>query len=521
MRTWAAIGGTVTAAVVVACAAFAPALPAATSGGFALKARAIEKRAGQRLAAMERGAPAGRFAYYTRNGGWRYSGPTGWAAAYHPGGLWSMYQVTGADRWRDAALRRQSWIGALPITAESQNIGALFYPSFVRGYRLTGRDGLRRRALQASGRMAARFDPDVGAMLSRPGPEFNVIMDSLMKSQLLWWAAQNGGPARFETIADAHALTIARDLVRPDGSTWHMAYYDAETGHFVRHGAGSAYSVDTTWARGQAWAMLGFPAAYRETRDARFLDAARSVSDWYLAHVPEDMVPYWDFGAPDIPLAPRDSSSAAIAASGLAELALLDPDEDRRAAYADAARRTVESLMAPAYSSSAWTPSLLLHGTYSVPKLVSDCGLAYGDAFFLEALLRLRRIPPEAPALPLARARARTGAPTAAVDGDLATSWSAKGLQSLDLRLSGTQTLGAVRVAIRRGDDRAARLRFSSSSDGRHWRLMAQSMTSGEWAGYETFDVAPREARWVRISCDGTTRGAVCRIAEAQVLAAP
>ena len=314
--------------------------------------------------------------------------------------------------------------------SSGRNLGGLFFPSYVRGYKLTGRDGLRRRSLQVSRSMAARFDPLVGAMRSRDGEEFNVIIDSLTKPRLLWWAVKAGGPARYDAIARAHALTIARDHVRPDGSTVHAAFYDPATGALKRVDKGAAYADGSTWARGQAWAVLGFPAAYRETRDPRFLEVARLVSDWWLRHVPDDMVPYWDFGAPDIPAAPRDTSAAAIAASGLIDLALLDPDEERRAAYAGAARETLASLMSPAYSSATWTPSVLLHGTYSWWMDISDRGLAYGDAFFLEALLRLRRLSPEEPPLPVVTARSATGVPSAAIDGSRSTSWAARGPQS-------------------------------------------------------------------------------------------
>jgi len=519
------LAGTAAPAVAVLCALalaivalLASASPAsAVPDDFSGTVRATLKRADARLAAMDRRAGPRRFAYYTKGDGWHYSGPSGWAAGFHPGSLWSMYQWTGADRWRDRALQRQSWLGAEEIGPESQNLGGLFFPSYVRGYKLTGRDGLRRRSLQVSRSMAARFDPLVGAMRSRDGEEFNVIIDSLTKPRLLWWAVKAGGPARYDAIARSHALTIARDHVRPDGSTVHAAFYDPATGALKRVDKGAAYADGSTWARGQAWAVLGFPAAYSETRDPRFLEVARLVSDWWLRHVPDDMVPYWDFGAPGIPAAPRDTSAAAIAASGLIDLALLDPDEERRAAYAGAARETLASLMSPAYSSATWTPSVLLHGTYSWRMDITDRGLAYGDAFFLEALLRLRRLSPEKPPLPVVTARSVTGVPSAAIDGSLSTSWAARGPQSIDLRLEGIREVGAVRVDLIRGADRAAPLRILVSGDGRHWRLVKRSLTSGEWAGFETLDFAPRAARWVRVSCNGTTRGSLCRIAEIEV----
>ncbi len=354
-------------------------------------------------------------------------------------------------------------------------------------------------------------------MLSRPGDEFNVIIDSLMKSQFLWWAAKNGGPAEDAETAARHARTIARDFVRPDGSTWHIAYYDADTGELTHRGQGSAYSVDSTWARGQAWAMLGFAAAYGETGDAGFLDAARKVSDWYLANIPDDMVPYWDFAAPDVPDAAKDSSAAAIAASALLDLALLEPDPAHGARYEAAARATLASLISDAYASLGSNPAVLLHGTYSWLGGVTDRGLAYGDAYLLEALLRLRCFDPGVAPLPLARARAVKGTAAAAIDGRLDTTWTSRGRKDLDLRVARTQRVGAVRVALRGGDTRAAVLRIFVSMDGRHWRRAAQTMTSGEWAGFETLVIAPRTARWVRLECSGTTRGVVNRIAEVEV----
>jgi unsaturated chondroitin disaccharide hydrolase len=426
--------------------------------------------------------------------------------------------MTGDPTWRDRALRREAAIGRREVTADSLNLGALFFPSFARGFTLTGDRELRATALAASRAMAARYDPVVGAMLSRPGERFNVITDSLMKSQLLWWAARNGGDPGFAAIATQHALTIARDFVRDDGSTWHLVYYDAATGQVTERHAGSAFSVDSTWARGQAWAVLGFAAAYRATADERFLVAARKVTDWYLANLPEDRVPYWDFADPAIPDAARDSSSAAIAASGILDLALTDPSDVRRAAYLSAARSILGTLISPAYLSLAANPAVLLHGTYSHSMGVIDRGLAYGDAFFLEALLRLRRADPGVAALTVVGARADEGDAARAVDGDFETSWKSRGRAALSVRLHGVSTVGAVRVAIAGGDRRAALLRVAVSEDGRHWSAATRAVTSGETAGFETLDFAATPALWVRVTCAGTTTGAVNRISELRVL---
>ena len=494
-------------------------VPTTADPTFTEQARVARALARQRLVATEERTPRRHYAYYTLGDvAWKYAGPAGWASGFVPGALWSGYQMTGGRWWLDHALSRQRAIGEEEVTAASLNLGALFYPSFAKGYALTGDPALRRLALRAARTMALRYDPEVGAMLSRSHEEFNVIIDSLMKSQLLWWAAKNGAAPEYADIARQHALTIARDFVRPDGSTWHLVFYDSLTGGVTRRDRGSAWSADSTWARGQAWAILGFSAAYRETSDPRFLAAARNCTDWYLAHLPADEVPFWDFGDPAIPDSPRDSSSAAIAASGIIDLALAEPSAVRRAAYLAAARRVLSSLMSPAYFSTGANPAVLLHGTYLWRTGIVDRGLAYGDAFFLEALLRLRRADPRVRELDVVRARADKGTPAGALDGDLGTSWVSRGKASLDLRLSESQEVAAVRIALAGGDRRAALLRVSVSQDGVRWRRVLHTMTSGETAGLETLDFAATPARWVRVSCSGTTAGPVNRLAEVRVL---
>lgn len=48
------------------------------------------------------------------------------------------------------------------------------------------------------------------------------------------------------------------------------------------------------------------------------MDYARNVSEYYLAHAEADMVPKWDYDAPQGQY--RDTSAAAIAASAFIEL---------------------------------------------------------------------------------------------------------------------------------------------------------------------------------------------------------
>lgn len=82
----------------------------------------------------------------------------------------------------------------------------------------------------------------------------------------------------------------------------------------------------TACDRGQAWAILGFTQTYIWTKDPVFLQAATSLSDYFLSRleasdVPSPYVPLWDFDAPvpltagELPL--RNTSAGMIAANGL------------------------------------------------------------------------------------------------------------------------------------------------------------------------------------------------------------
>ena len=60
------------------------------------------------------------------------------------------------------------------------------------------------------------------------------------------------------------------------------------------------------------------------------IEAAKKVSDYFIDNLSKDYVPCWDFEAPGAPDAKRDSSAAAIAASGLFELSTLVETKNER-----------------------------------------------------------------------------------------------------------------------------------------------------------------------------------------------
>jgi unsaturated chondroitin disaccharide hydrolase len=492
---------------------------ASDSTGFAAQMRAAQRHAATSIRAMELALPAGRYPVYTEGASWHLSHrANGWANGYFPGELWLEYQRTTQEWWRSHALSREAAIGALDVSPSMMDLGVLFYPSFARGYRLTGDQALRAVALRAAASLAARYDPVVDAIRSRSTAKgFFVNVDSLLDNRLLWWGVSEGGPERWGTIARRHALKVARDFVRVDGSTCHVVLFDEATGEVIDRMRGQGYSADSMWSRGQAWAIHGFADAFRHTGEPAFLNTARRVADRYLAELPVDWIPYWDFRAPRIPDEPRDTSAAAVAASGLIDLASLEPNEVRAQRYAVAARTTLSVLASDAYSHSGVVPAVRSHGTANYWAHRIDLGLVYGDYFYLEALLRLRLLPPQDSPISVAGWWASAGTPSLAVDGDPGTSWTTTGHQWLDLDLGGVHDVAAVRVALHDGTTRAATLRILVSKDRVGWTPVVQSMSSGETSGLETYDFSPRGARWVRLECFGTTLGAANLVNEVQV----
>ena len=165
------------------------------------------------------------------------------------------------------------------------------------------------------------------------------------------------------------------------------------------HGATcQGYRDGSAWARGQAWGIYGMALAYKYTEREEYIQKFRDVTDFFLAHLPKDMVPFWDLEFTDGDDQPRDSSSASIAACGMLEMAkYLKPDE------AEAYRATAKRLMKALYDGYAVkdpkeSNGLVLHSTYSNHSPyntcnhygVDECNI-WGDYFYMEALMRLKK----------------------------------------------------------------------------------------------------------------------------------
>lgn len=320
-----------------------------------------------------------------------------WCAGFWPGVLWNDFEATGdtaVARYADLYTRS---IGENIVKAPvfDHDLGFLVLCSYGNGYRLTHNEEYKQMMLNAADSLATLFNPKAGTICSWPRNVamfggHNTIMDNMINLELLFWAAKNGGDHSLYDIAVSHADTTMRYNFRPDGTGYHVAVYDSNTGNFIHSVTHQGYADNSMWARGQSWAIYGYTMVYRETHDPKYLAFAKKVTDVYLTRLPEDMVPYWDFDAPDIPNCSRDASAACVVASALLELEDYVGESDAKR-YENAAKAMLASLSSDKYWSHE-SPAFLLHSTGHHPAGTEvDYSIVYADYYFYEALNRLQK----------------------------------------------------------------------------------------------------------------------------------
>lgn len=328
---------------------------------------------------------------------WNTVGVRDWTSGFWPGILWYAYEASG-----DEAIRKEAERFSQPLEiisnrpAMDHDIGFQVYCSLGNGYRLTRNEEYKKLMLAAADTLVTLFNPTVGTIHSWPKKKeypHNTIIDNMMNLELLFWASKNGGDKSLYDIAEKHAETTMRTIVRPDFSTYHVGVYDTIDGRFMRGVTHQGYADDSQWARGQAWCIYGFAMSYRETGRKEFLNTATNAADVFLGRLSEDGVPFWDFDDPAIPNAPKDVSAAAVAACGMLELALVLDDEVAKEKYKNAAKMLIENVATDKYMSHDTNYAMLLHSTGHHPRGTEiDVPIIYADYYFMEALLRLKKM---------------------------------------------------------------------------------------------------------------------------------
>ena len=341
-------------------------------------------------------------------------------------------------------------------------------PSLRQRWELFHDERALNSVLTAASSLYTRYNGTVGAIRSwnkliQEGVEitsldddFLVIIDSMCNLDLLYYAAAHTGRTELADAATQHAKKLVsanllrpeKDLGRPgyDGilySCFHVINFSPATGEVKDRRTAQGYAADSTWARGQAWGILGYAQTYTWTGDDQFLDVACGMAEYFLLRLETApavverpsasgdgskigrLVPLWDFDAPlredETAVGPlRDSSAGIIAANGMLILsqALAGRGQGslgRR--YLDAAVAIVEDTLALCLAgesarllfggqgaevttedvvSGKRFDAILKHATANHNskdrKRYWDHGLVYGDYYLIEFGNRLLRM---------------------------------------------------------------------------------------------------------------------------------
>ena len=232
-----------------------------------------------------------------------------------------------------------------------------------------------------------------------------------------------------------------RDSYDEYGRVVHESIFNLNDGQYRCPSSQQGYSPFTTWTRGQAWVLSGYPEqleflndvpeAEFEALDLPVLNDKKSViermrevsiasAEHYISETPTDGIPYWDTGAPGLgqlgdyrdrpaepynAFEPVDSSAAAISAQGLIRLGtvLKSAGDAAGERYLQAGLTVAGRLFEEPYlSTDPEHHGLVLHSVYHRPNgwdnvpagqsIPCNEATMWGDYHAMELALLIKRI---------------------------------------------------------------------------------------------------------------------------------
>ncbi len=336
-----------------------------------------------------------------------------WTIGFFPGSLWKLYELTEDKVWLKNAQRWTNRLEYLKTFTGNHDLGFMIYCSYGNALRLAPKPGYQDIIVESAHSLSTRFNPKTKVIKSwnsyrgwdgKTMCYYPVIIDNMMNLELLCEASKMSNDPNLLNIAKTHANTTLKNHFREDFSTYHVVDYDTITGEVKHRITSQGYSDNSTWARGQAWAIYGFTMMYRETKDTNYLNAASAAADYFIGHLPEDGIPWWDFNvgqegytpseksyALNNPKKVKDASAAAITCSALFELGQLAG----KPVYTQAAIRMLHTLASPAYRAAPGENAnfIIKHcvGSFAHNSSI-DTPFDYADYYFLESLTRYKKL---------------------------------------------------------------------------------------------------------------------------------
>lgn len=311
-----------------------------------------------------------------------------WTNGFWGGMMWQCFKASGKEVFKVAAKDSEKRLDEAlsSFLGLHHDVGFMWLPTSGASYRLTGDMRSYARLLHAATILAGRYNPDGRFIRSWNDDKTGwVIIDSLINLNILYVASRLTGDPRFRQIAMHHADTVMKQHIREDGSSAHIVSLDPDDGHRLEVLAGQGKSPDSSWTRGQSWALYGFTLSYRHTGKQEYLETATKVAGNILERLEacSYVVPV-DFQDLEDPR--TDNCAASIIACGLLELHEITGNPD----YKAAAVRLINILDTRFADYSTSDDGIIMGCTGAFHcKNWNDVKMQYADYYFIEAVLKL------------------------------------------------------------------------------------------------------------------------------------
>lgn len=319
----------------------------------------------------------------------------GWTAGFWTGILWDAYSLTKNTHYKKMAeYHLSSFRHRLRenILVDHHDIGFLFIPSAIREYSLFPNQRCKETIILAADVLMKRFKKNGGYIQAwgsmSDKNSSRIIIDCNLNVPLLFKASELTNDIKYKNAALMHLENAVNNLIREDGSTYHTFFFDYDSGKPLYGKTHQGFNDDSCWARGQAWAVYGFALAYKQTMDEKYLFAYKQTTNYFIEHLPENKIPFWDLIFKENSNEERDTSAAAIFLNGIMEMSDLITDKEQKK-YEDICSIMFNSIVDTYLTDPKIDEGFIKESVYNKPSGngVNECTI-WGDFFFLQFIAR-------------------------------------------------------------------------------------------------------------------------------------
>jgi unsaturated chondroitin disaccharide hydrolase len=310
-----------------------------------------------------------------------------WHTTTHPDWTWSLWiealRIVGERRKMPELIdeaRARTVEMAEHRHKHDLSRGAAFYYSAARLASVTKADDMKDFALDAAREVADMADDVTGARpLGRDGggPTAHRLESALLGTALDWYAGKLLNDKTWATGARKHLDFTIKELL------------DRELQVEAKQQENPPFR-----SRCLALAIAGYYRAWESSRDRRYLDAGDRLVDYLWLNSGADHMPPRDPAVSGPGAGPADTAAAAIIASAIARLVVLDPPHELVRRHAARLGPILDSLaqhVTPVDPRDTRPPGMLVEAGSDRHGAAPGCETLLGDFYLLEALHCLDR----------------------------------------------------------------------------------------------------------------------------------